>query len=381
MKLAEFGIGANAAFPTVSGGDRSIVDEESFHRMISLERKRTERSKRLFLLMLLNIEGMLIADKNRRILGKIVSAFSSSIRETDAIGWHKSGAVVGIMFTEIPPDARKSIVSTMVTRVSGVLYSNLTFDQFNQISISHHVFPEEWDHDVPQRPSHPTLYPDLSKRENGSKLFSVTKRTMDVLGSTFALIISSPLLLAIALAIKVSCKGPVFFRQQRVGQYGKSFVFLKFRSMYVDNDAGIHKEYVSQLISGRAERKPSNGKSQGVYKLTNDPRVTSLGALLRRTSLDELPQLYNVLRGEMSLVGPRPPIPYEVEAYEPWHRRRVLEAKPGITGLWQVNGRSRVGFDEMVRLDVRYAATQSLWLDIRILMRTPRAVILGEGAH
>jgi len=135
------------------------------------------------------------------------------------------------------------------------------------------------------------------------------------------------------------------------------------------------------LISGRAERKPSNGTNQGVYKLTNDPRVTSLGAFLRRTSLDELPQLYNVLRGDMSLVGPRPPIPYEVEAYETWHRRRVLEAKPGITGLWQVNGRSRVGFDDMVRLDVRYAATQSLWLDIRILMRTPRAVILGEGAH
>ncbi len=381
MKLVEFDIGANAASPTVSGGDRSIVDEESFHRMISLERKRTERSKRLFLLMLLNIEGILVDDKNGRILDKILSAFSSSIREIDAIGWHKSGALIGIMFTEIPPDARKSIVSTMVTRVSGVLYSNLTFDQFNQISISHHVFPEEWDHDVSQRPSHPTLYPDLSKRENGSKFFSVAKRTMDVLGSTFGLLISFPLFLAIALAIRVSCKGPVFFRQQRVGQYGKSFVFLKFRSMYVDNDAGIHKEYVSQLISGRAERKPCNGKSQGVYKLTNDPRVTSLGALLRRTSLDELPQLYNVLRGDMSLVGPRPPIPYEVEAYETWHRRRVLEAKPGITGLWQVNGRSRVGFDDMVRLDVRYATTQSLWLDIRILMRTPRAVILGEGAH
>jgi len=381
VKLVEFDIGANAASPTVSGGDRSIVDEESFHRMISLERKRTERSKRLFLLMLLNIEGILVDDKNGRILDKILSAFSSSIREIDAIGWHKSGALIGIMFTEIPPDARKSIVSTMVTRVSGVLYSNLTFDQFNQISISHHVFPEEWDHDVSQRPSHPTLYPDLSKRENGSKFFSVAKRTMDVLGSTFGLLISFPLFLAIALAIRVSCKGPVFFRQQRVGQYGKSFVFLKFRSMYVDNDAGIHKEYVSQLISGRAERKPCNGKSQGVYKLTNDPRVTSLGALLRRTSLDELPQLYNVLRGDMSLVGPRPPIPYEVEAYETWHRRRVLEAKPGITGLWQVNGRSRVGFDDMVRLDVRYATTQSLWLDIRILMRTPRAVILGEGAH
>jgi lipopolysaccharide/colanic/teichoic acid biosynthesis glycosyltransferase len=165
-----------------------------------------------------------------------------------------------------------------------------------------------------------------------------------------------------------------------VGQYGAPFVFLKFRSMSVDNDCGIHRDYVRALISGRAERKSPSGKSQGVYKLTRDPRVTRIGALLRRTSLDELPQLYNVLKGEMSLVGPRPAIPYEVEAYELWHRRRVLEAKPGLTGLWQVKGRSRVTFDEMVRLDVRYAVTQSLWLDAKILIGTPRAVILGEGA-
>jgi lipopolysaccharide/colanic/teichoic acid biosynthesis glycosyltransferase len=118
-----------------------------------------------------------------------------------------------------------------------------------------------------------------------------------------------------------------------------------------------------------------------VYKLTKDPRVTRVGAFLRKTSLDELPQLCNVLKGEMSLVGPRPAIPYEVEAYSAWHRRRVLEAKPGITGLWQVKGRSRVSFDEMVRLDVRYASSRSLWLDIKTLAQTPAAVLFGQGAH
>jgi lipopolysaccharide/colanic/teichoic acid biosynthesis glycosyltransferase len=204
------------------------------------------------------------------------------------------------------------------------------------------------------------------------------KRLMDVVGSILAIIAFSPALAAIALAIKLTSKGPVLFKQRRVGQHGKSFVFLKFRSMVVNNDASAHKEYVTKLIGGRAERKPAEG-TQGLYKMTNDPRVTKIGAFLRRTSLDELPQFFNVLTGEMSLVGPRPAIAYEVEAYETWHRNRVLEAKPGITGLWQVHGRSRVQFDDMVRLDLRYAKSWSPWMDVKILLRTPGAMF-GEGA-
>jgi len=204
---------------------------------------------------------------------------------------------------------------------------------------------------------------------------------IDIVGSTVALIVSAPLLLVIALAIKLTSRGPVLFRQQRIGQHGKRFTFLKFRSMYIGNDSSVHEEYVKKLIAGQAERKPSNANGDGVYKLTSDKRVTRVGAFLRRTSLDELPQFLNVLKGDMSLVGPRPAIPYEVAAYQTWHRRRVLQVKPGITGLWQVNGRSRVTFDEMVRLDLRYAKAWSLWMDIHILLRTPRAVLLGEGAH
>jgi lipopolysaccharide/colanic/teichoic acid biosynthesis glycosyltransferase len=206
---------------------------------------------------------------------------------------------------------------------------------------------------------------------------------MDIIGSALLLVICAPVFLMIALAIKVSSKGPVLFRQTRVGQYGRPFTFLKFRSMHVDNDSSIHREYVTQLIAGQAERNPSNGNGDGAgaYKLTDDDRITWVGNFLRRTSLDELPQLLNVLRGDMSLVGPRPAIPYELAAYQTWHRRRVLEVKPGITGLWQVTGRSRVKFDEMVRLDLRYAETWSPWLDIKILLRTPRAVFEGEGAY
>src|SRR5262249_33817055 len=148
-----------------------------------------------------------------------------------------------------------------------------------------------------------------------------------------ALLLFAPMFLVIAAAIKVTSKGPVLFRQERIGQYGQSFVFLKFRSMRANNDQAIHKEYVRQLIAGKAERQTSNGNGKKVFKLTADPRVTRVGGFLRRTSLDELPQLINVLKGEMSLVGPRPPIPYEVESYDFWHRRRLVEVKPGITGL------------------------------------------------
>jgi lipopolysaccharide/colanic/teichoic acid biosynthesis glycosyltransferase len=206
---------------------------------------------------------------------------------------------------------------------------------------------------------------------------------MDVVGGAMLLVIFAPVFLVIALAVKTTSEGPVFFRQRRIGQYGKAFVFLKFRSMYVNTDSGVHETYVKQLIAGQALCHPGKRGDNGaaVYKLTNDSRVTRVGKLLRRTSLDELPQIVNVLRGEMSLVGPRPAIPYELAAYQTWHRRRVLEVKPGITGLWQVNGRSRVKFDEMVRLDLRYANTWSPWLDIKILLSTPRAVWQGEGAY
>jgi lipopolysaccharide/colanic/teichoic acid biosynthesis glycosyltransferase len=150
--------------------------------------------------------------------------------------------------------------------------------------------------------------------------------------------------------------------------------------MQVNNDATVHQEYVSRFIAGQAELHTVNGKG-GVYKITNDPRVTAIGRVLRKTSLDELPQLLNVIQGHMSLIGPRPPVPYEFQHYDLWHRRRVLEIKPGITGLWQVNGRSRTSFDDMVRLDLQYAREWSLWLDLKILWRTPGAVLSGIGAH
>lgn len=361
--------------------EREILQEEAFKRMIALERKRTERSAKPFLLTLLETGEQSSEEKSLPILTKVISALSNATRETDVIGWHKKNASVGVLFTQLVIFDQKSILSTMLSRLAELLQDNLSLEQFSQISISFHFFPDSWDENGSQRPSNPMLYPDLSRGNKLAKLFTLTKRAMDVGGSLFLLVILSPLLLAAAVAVKLSSEGPILYRQQRVGQYGKTFTFLKFRSMYVNNDPSVHQKYVMQLIAGQAQRHPGSANGDGVYKLTKDQRITRVGAFLRCTSLDELPQLINVLRGEMSLVGPRPAIPYEVAAYQTWHRSRVLEVKPGITGLWQVNGRGRVEFDEMVRLDLRYARDWSPWLDLKILLRTPRAVIAGEGAY
>jgi lipopolysaccharide/colanic/teichoic acid biosynthesis glycosyltransferase len=364
-----------------SSGDHDILTAEIFRRMIALERKRSERSRKPFMLLLLDMGERLSCEKNGKTPGKILSALSLSTRETDITGWYEENCAVGVVFTEITWKDKNSIPSTIIARVTEKLRSNLTAEQFGQLSISFHIFPEDWDQEGDRPPGNPMLYPDLSQREDERKLSRAMKRMMDILGSVLALVLFSPIFLLSALAIKVTSKGPVFFQQRRVGQRGKSFVFLKFRSMYVNNDAGVHKEYVQQLIAGKADKQPSHGDGEGVYKLTQDSRITRVGAFLRKTSVDELPQFINVLKGEMSLVGPRPPVPYEVAAYDIWHRRRLLEAKPGITGLWQVCGRSRVKFDDMVRLDLQYARRWSPWMDVKILARTPGAVMLGDGAH
>ncbi len=372
---------AASLFKLLAGEEREVLNEEAFQRMIAVERKRTERSRKPFLLMLLDAGDRQGSDKKGHALNSIVPALLSSTRETDVIGWYKDRSTVGVIFTGLLVDDKSSILTTILTRVSVALRDKLTFDQLNHVGISFHFFPDDWDHDLSGRPSNPTLYPDLLNHDNARRALLGIKRTMDVVGSALVLILCSPILLITAIAIKLTSKGPVLFRQKRVGQYGRCFTFLKFRSMHINNDPSIHKEYVTKLIAGQAERVEANGKGGGVYKLTNDRRVTKVGKFLRRTSLDELPQLFNVLEGTMSLVGPRPAIPYEVAAYETWHRRRVLEVKPGITGAWQVNGRSRVKFDEMVRLDLQYAKSWSPWTDINILMRTPRAVFGGDGAH
>ena len=253
--------------------ERGVLNEGAFHRMISLERKRTERSRKPFLLMLLDMGNGLRSDRNGKALDKILSALSLSTRETDVTGWYKSNSVVGVLFTEFGGDDRTTILSTMWTRVCNTLRNNLNPADFSQISISFQLFPEEWNHDLPERPSNPTFYPDLARRDNAKKLFCTIKRFMDIVGSAAALLLLAPLLLVIAVAIKLTSKGPALYRQNRVGQYGEQFVFLKFRSMKVNNDSIAHQAYVKELIAGEAQSHSANGDG-GVYKLTKDDRIT-----------------------------------------------------------------------------------------------------------
>lgn len=202
------------------------------------------------------------------------------------------------------------------------------------------------------------------------------KRTVDIASALAVLTIGAPLFIFLALAVKFSSPGPVFFRQVRLGRDGQPFTFYKFRSMQHKNDDAAHRDFAKDFISGEM----SENRDRTVFKMVRDPRITGIGRFLRRSSLDELPQFLNVLRGEMSLVGPRPPISYEIEHYRDWHKDR-LKVKPGLTGLWQVSGRSSVGFDEMVMLDLYYIAHWNLKLDLKIMARTLPVMVKGEGAY
>ncbi|MBW2605795.1 MAG: exopolysaccharide biosynthesis polyprenyl glycosylphosphotransferase [Deltaproteobacteria bacterium] len=225
------------------------------------------------------------------------------------------------------------------------------------------------------------LYSDLLKEYDLPDTDKWIKRSIDIMGALIGIILFSPVMLVIAILIKITSSGPVLFKQERMGFPGKKFTFLKFRSMYTDCSEERHRQYVTNLIKNTPLTTGEEAECKPVYKMDDDPRITPFGNFLRKSSLDELPQLINVLKGEMSLVGPRPPIPYEVEKYENWHFRRVLEVKPGITGLWQVEGRSRTTFNEMVRLDIAYVNNFSLWLDLKILFKTIWVVLSGKGAY
>jgi len=353
-----------------------LLTQDIFQRFLSWERKRAERSGKCVLLMLLNAEKLLMTKQSNKVLATIVSALSSPTRETDILGWYERNAVLGIIFTELHKSDGDRLQNLMNAEVSARLRANLNQEQADQIRISFHSFPEDGDKTNGSPLIDETIYPDWREPNLATRLSRLAKRALDIVVSLIAIILFSPLFILISVAVKLSSNGPILFRQERVGQYGRRFSFLKFRSMKCGSNSHIHQEYVKQFISGTI------AKEQGVtYKITQDPRLTRIGGFLRKSSLDELPQLINVLKGEMSLVGPRPAIPYEIAFYQNWHRTRFLEVKPGITGLWQVTGRSKTTFDDMVRLDLRYVKQWSFWLDIKILLHTPQAVFSGEGAY
>jgi lipopolysaccharide/colanic/teichoic acid biosynthesis glycosyltransferase len=358
-----------------------VIREDSFQSLLTLERRRAERSNKQFVLMLLDGRFLPVNGNIETFLGGTIAVLSRSIRETDLVGWYKEGQILAVLFTEINCEGEAPITDVLHSKVLAALQRELNPDLLTHLRTSIHLFPENKGEDNSDPLADISLYPELSEKERRKPLPQLLKRAIDILGSASLLLLLAPVYGLIAMAIKLTSKGPVVFKQARLGQFGSRFKCLKFRTMYVNNDPEIHRDYIAKFIAGKAEGDAKAEGKTAVFKITKDPRVTPVGKFLRKTSLDELPQFWNVLRGEMSLVGPRPPVPYEFKIYDVWHRRRVIEVKPGVTGLWQVSGRSRTSFDDMVRLDLRYTQSWSLWLDLKILMATPRAVLSGEGAY
>jgi lipopolysaccharide/colanic/teichoic acid biosynthesis glycosyltransferase len=377
----------------VPGGAHGVHSRETFQAIIRRERARVDRNSHCFSLAVFEIPHRNVDRKlyEQRLADTLVERS----RFTDETGWLDESDL-GVLLTETGEEGTRIFADSVKLNMArwgpapectiytypsdgsdgghGDGHDQLSFEDL-EVAPRHDLGepapavkkePAACSPAAKEGEQEPQdVFDDFAKRYLAVRM-PVWKRALDVAGSLAGLILLSPLMLATAALIKPVSPGPVFFRQERVGYLGEIFSCLKFRTMHVDNDASGHQQYLSNLINSEdAMTKLDGGK---------DRRIIPLGRLLRVTAIDELPQLINVLRGEMSLVGPRPCIPYEYEEYHLWHRNRV-DAVPGLTGLWQVNGKNRTTFKQMMRLDIRYAREMSLWMDITILVHTIPAVL------
>lgn len=355
--------------------DTGLYREDYFRDLIRIERKRSERSRKPFLLVLIRIDGLYRPGERQKAVKEIAAVLSLATREIDIKGWYQHDVTMGILITEA---ADKNLITR---KIEDRLATDIGPERTNKIAISCYCFPSEDKGSAIE--FEPELYPDILTGSPSSRFRSCAKRMLDIVASLSIILFFAPLFPVAAILIKLSSRGPVLFKQKRLGYLGKEFHCLKFRSMVVNTDAHIHKAYIEKYIKEGKDITENDGtiSDQKLYKIKNDPRVTTIGRFLRKTSMDELPQLFNVLKGDISLVGPRPPLAYEWALYDVWHKQRILEAKPGLTGLWQIKGRSRTTFDDMVRLDLQYARNRSFWLDLKILLLTPCAMLSCKGAY
>lgn len=355
-----------------------LLDELLFKQAVTRERKRADRSGLAMALLLIGLPNRSGEQETADdiVVGDALSAVTS---ELDTPGWFESLRVIGLIMPEIDRGNLSGTCDGLESRIRSAIARQANEELVQRLSIRLRVYPEPSASKEEQVPTmDPLFYPELAANVPTSPHFKTFKRVMDIVLGGLLLTLLFPVFALVAVLVKLSSPGPVLFRQMRVGHLMKPFTMCKFRTMYATANHRVHHDYVSWFITASDQRQSQ--PKPAVFKLKNDTRITPIGRFLRSTSLDELPQLWNVLVGDMSLVGPRPPLPYELQQYKPWHRGRVLEAKPGMTGLWQVVGRSRTTFDEMVRLDLRYARTMSLWSDIKILLATPAAMITDKGA-
>lgn len=372
--------------PTLSA--RGLHSRETFQAIIRRERARVDRNSHCFSLAVFEIPRNGVRRKAYK--SKLADTLVERARFTDETGW-LSEADIGVLLTETSGDGTR-IFADHVKRCMA---------KWGPIPTCRvYTYPSDWEDGHGHGDDHPQLPFDdplprgksnapeppaqekagcptapVSAEEDPFDAFATRflavrlpfwKRALDVVGAFVGLVVMSPLMLAAAALIKLVSPGPVFFRQDRVGYLGKTFRCLKFRTMHLDNDVAQHRRHLSGLINSDDPMTKLDGG--------RDRRIIPFGKVLRLTAIDELPQLFNVLCGEMSLVGPRPCIPYEYREYHRWHRNRV-DSVPGLTGLWQVNGKNRTTFKQMMRLDIRYAREMSLWLDLTILVRTVPAIL------
>ncbi len=359
-----------------------ILPAETFKRLLERERALADRSGESFSLLAISIEP---APARVEDLAALVEMLGREVRVSDEIGWFEEDKI-GVILPQTPPSGARILAERLKRDISSIL-SGFDYSIYTYPTASHSRTSAQ--DRAPADPSskrkvHPaevaTFPPPAPANGSGDSAgwderalaaylappLPWWKRVIDVAGAGIGLILAAPLFLVIALLIKIVSPGPVFFRQERIGFLGKPFKIWKFRTMHVDSDTGLHQKHFSQLMR--------NGQAMTKLDSSKDPRIIPMGGFLRTTALDELPQLINVLRGEMSLVGPRPCIPYEAEGYEAWQKRR-FDTSPGLTGLWQVSGKNRTTFRQMIQLDLRYLGGRTLREDIRIVLRTIPAIL------
>lgn len=356
----------HAALEVGTSDDTMVLPPRQFLRQVQVEKRRADRTKSPLSLVLIHVESGRGLATPEELLGLL----SQNKRETDILGYAGEDRI-GLLLPHTGESGLQVFVGGISARtvhlpvsIASGTYPDCVFDKLTSTSSDAPGGVEQF----------------LDESAKVSPANALAKRVLDVVGAFIALVLFSPIMLAAAVAVATTSRGPVIFRQTRIGKDGAPFVFYKFRSMKADADDRIHRHYVASLIEGKLGEINQGDAGRPVYKMMGDPRITPVGRFLRKTSIDELPQLFNVIKGEMSLVGPRPPLPYEAEKYQSWHLRRILRARPGITGLWQVEGRSATSFDDMVRLDLRYIRAQSIWQDLKILLKTVKAVLARHGA-
>jgi lipopolysaccharide/colanic/teichoic acid biosynthesis glycosyltransferase/GGDEF domain-containing protein len=421
--------------------ENNFHSPELFRQRLLIEKRRAERLNAETSLIVLDLNKHLGKNgrpaRSEQFLVDLLQRICAMIRETDAVSLYQENVIL-ILLPDTDTAAARSVYERLQQRLSQIQQDYSPIEEFDLNTIeteilsysdksirerlpkdavvmrAHEGRREFWDDSSILRASRPNdfnrgprqarprqaLTPSRRAVSGGAIALPVNegfmldpqivadfmrtvektlKRLLDITGAIAGLALFSPLLLLAAILIKATSRGPILFKQKRLGYRGEHFTFLKMRTMYHNCENRIHQEYVKHLIQGKNGAINNGSEDAPLYKIKNDPRITPVGRFLRKTSLDELPQFWNVLAGEMSLVGPRPPIPYEVEAYQKWHRRRFSEVKPGITGLWQVSGRNKTTFDEMVRLDLSYIKNWSLILDLKILLKTIKVMILPDG--